>query len=128
MGDAGFMPEMVKFLDAKSFEAREMASETLFRLVVVPRNQKRFVQNDQNVNFLLQLVNPDEGNSGNRKNLLSIIMSLTFCNDGRKKILSSGYLKNIEKLAEDQVLDAKKIVRNLSSNRFRSMIRGIWHS
>ncbi|KAI3498855.1 hypothetical protein L1887_34641 [Cichorium endivia] len=128
MGDAGFMPEMVKFLDAKSFEAREMASETLLRLVVVPRNQKRFVQNDQNVNFLLQLIDPEEGNSGNRKILLSIIMSLTFCNDGRKKILGSGYLKNIEKLAEDQVLDAKKIVRNLSSNRFRSIIRGIWHS
>lgn len=128
MGDAGFMPEMVKFLDAKSFEAREMASETLLRLVVVPRNQKRFVQNDQNVNFLLQLIDPSEGNSGNRKLLLSIIMSLTLCNDGRKKILSSGYLKNLEKLAEDQVLDAKKIVRNLSSNRLRSMIRGIWHS
>lgn len=128
MGDAGFMPEMVKFLDAKSFEAREMASETLLRLVVVPRNQKRFVQNDQNVNFLLQLIDPEDGSSGNRKILLSIIMSLTFCNDGRKKILSSGYLKNVEKLADDQVLDAKKIVRNLSSNRFRSMIRGIWHS
>lgn len=128
MGDAGFMPELVKLLESKSFEAREIAAETLLRLVVVPRNQKRFVQNDQNVNLLLQLINPEEGNSGNRKVLLSIIMSLTFCNEGRKKILSSGYLKNLEKLAQDQVLDAKKIVRNLSSNRLRSIIRGIWHS
>lgn len=128
MGDVGFVQELVKFLDAKSFEVRELAGETLLRLVVVPRNQKRFVQNDQNVNLILKLVDPEEGNSGNKKVLLSLIMSLTFCNEGRKKILSSKYLKNIEKLADDQVLDAKKIVRNLSSNRFRSMIRGIWHS
>ncbi|KAK9051749.1 hypothetical protein SSX86_028377 [Deinandra increscens subsp. villosa] len=128
MGDAGFIPELVKFLDAKSFEAREIAAETILRLVAVPRNQKRFVQTGQNVNLLLQLIDPEEGNAGNRKVLLSIIMSLTFCNEGRKKILSSGYLKNIEKLADDQVLDAKKIIRNLSSSRFRSLIRGIWHS
>nr|GEX65890.1 hypothetical protein [Tanacetum cinerariifolium] len=96
MGDAGFIPVLVKFLEAKSFEAREMAAETLLCLLVVPRNQKRLVQNDQNVNLLLQMIDPEESNS--------------------------------EKLAEDQVLDAKKIIRNLSSNRFRSMIRGIWHS
>ncbi|PWA59275.1 Armadillo [Artemisia annua] len=128
MGDAGFIPVLVKFLEAKSFEAREMAAETLLCLLVVPRNQKRLVQNDQNVNLLLQMIDPEEGNSGNRKVLLSIIMLLTFCNDGKRKILSSVYMKNIEKLAEGQVLDAKKIIRNLSSNRFRSMIRGIWHS
>ncbi|KAJ0460978.1 putative armadillo-like helical protein [Helianthus annuus] len=128
MGDAGYIAELVRFLDAKSFEAREIAAETLLRLLTVPRNQKRFVQTDQNVNLLLQMIDPEEGNSGNRKVLLSIIMSLTFCHEGRKKILSSGYLKNIEKLAEDQVLDAKKIIRNLSSSRIRSIIRGIWHS
>ncbi|KAI3795790.1 hypothetical protein L1987_38449 [Smallanthus sonchifolius] len=128
MGDAGFIPELVKFLDAKSFEGREIAAETILRLVEVPRNQKRFVQIDQNVNLLLQLIDPEEGNTSNRKVLLSIIMSLTICHDGRKKILSSGYLKNLEKLAEAQVLDAKKIIRNLSSSRIRSIIRGIWHS
>ncbi|KAJ0742527.1 putative armadillo-like helical protein [Helianthus annuus] len=118
----------VSVLDAKSFEAREIAAETLQRLLIVPRSQKRFVQTDQNVNLLLQMIDPEEGNSGNRKVLLSIIMSLTFYHEGGKKILSSGYMKNIEKLAEDQVLDAKKIIRNLSSSRIQSIIRGISHS
>ncbi|XP_076933722.1 uncharacterized protein LOC143599711 [Bidens hawaiensis] len=128
MGDAGFIQELVRFLDAKSFEAREIAAETILRLMAVPRNQKRFMQTDQNVNLILRLVDPEEGNSSNRKVLLSIIVSLSLCNEGRKKILSSGYLKNIEKLADDQVLDAKKIIKNLSSGRIRSIIRGIWHS
>ncbi|KAI3698012.1 hypothetical protein L6452_31121 [Arctium lappa] len=126
MGDAGFMPELIKFVAAKSFEVREIASETLSSLVSIPRNRKRFVENDQNVSLLLQSIDPEVGTSGNRKLLLPIIMSLSGCTSGRKKILGSGYLKNIEKLADEQVSDAKKIVKNLSSNRFVRMIRGIW--
>lgn len=128
MGDAGFMPELVKFLDSKSFEVREMAAETLSSMVIVPRNQKRFGQNDQSVGLLLQMLDPEQANFGNKKLLLSILMSLTSCNSARKKIANSGYLINIEKLAEAEVSDAKKIVRKLSSNRFRSILSGIWHS
>lgn len=128
MGDAGFMPVLVKFLDSKSFEIREMAAETLSNMLIVAKNRKKFVQNDQNVGMLLQRLDPVEVNSGNKKLLLSILMSLTSSNSARKKIVSSGYLKNIEKLAEDEVSDAKKIVRKLSSNRFRSILGGFWHS
>lgn len=128
MGDAGFMPVLVKFLDSKSFEIREMAAETLSNMLIVAKNRKKFVQNDQNVGMLLQMLDPVEVNSGNKKLLLSILMSLTSSNSARKKIVSSGYLKNIEKLAEDEVSDAKKIVRKLSSNRFRSILGGFWHS
>jgi len=129
MGDAGFMPEFVKFLNAKSFEVREMAAEALSGMVMVPRNRKRFVQDDQNITLLLQLLDPEEGNSGNKKFLISILMSLTSCTSGRKKIVSSGYAKNIEKLADAEVSsDAKRLVKKLSTNRFRSMLSGIWHS
>ncbi|KAI8000207.1 Vacuolar protein 8 [Camellia lanceoleosa] len=128
MGDSGFMPELVKLLSAKSFEIREMAAEALSSMVLVSRNRKRFVQNDQNVSLLMQLLDPEEGNSSTRKVLLSILMSLSSSNSARKKIVHSGYLKNIEKLAEAEVPDAKKIVRKLSSNRLSNMLRGLWHS
>ncbi|GFY91792.1 hypothetical protein Acr_08g0001880 [Actinidia rufa] len=95
MGDAGFMPELVKLLDAKSFEARKMAAETLSSMVLVPRNRKTLRAESKPC--------------------------------ARKKIVHSGYLKNIEKLAEAEVSDAKKLVRKLSSNRFRNMLSGIWH-
>ncbi|XP_015956267.1 protein ARABIDILLO 1 [Arachis duranensis] len=129
MGDAGFMAELVKFLNAKSFEVREMAAEALSGLVMLPKNRKRFVQDDHNIALILQLLDPEEGNSGNKKYLISILMSLTSCNSGRKKIVSSGYAKNIEKLADAQVSsDAKKLAKKLSTNRFRSLFSGIWHS
>lgn len=128
MGDAGFMPVLVKFLDSKSFEIREMAAETLSSMMIVAKNRKKFIQNDQNVGVLLQMLDPDEVNSGNKKLLLSILMSLTSSNSARKKIVSSGYLKNIEKLAEAEVSDAKKIVRKLSSSRLRTVLNVFWHS
>ncbi|KAJ6728675.1 ARM REPEAT SUPERFAMILY PROTEIN [Salix koriyanagi] len=128
MGDAGFMSELVKFLDAKSFEVREMAAVALSSLVSVPKNRKIFVQEDRDVGFLLQLLDQEEANSGSKKFLISILLSLTNCSSGRKKISSSCYLKNIEKLAEAEVSDAKRLVRKLSMNRFRSILNVIWHS
>ncbi|KAG6420646.1 hypothetical protein SASPL_117181 [Salvia splendens] len=129
MGDAGFMPVIVKFLDSKSFEIREIAAETLSSMLVVPKNRKRFVQDDENVVVLMQMLDPEQGGSGNKKLLLSILMSLARSNSARKKMLSSGYLKNIEKLAEDEGGDdAKKIVRKLSSSRFRNVFNVFRHA
>lgn len=127
MGDSGFMHEFVRFLDAKSFEVREMASEALYGMVSIPKNRKRFAQDDRNISYLLQFLDQEEGNSGNKKLLISILMSLTSCNSARRKIATSGYLKSIEKLAEAEVSDAKRLVRKLSKNKFRSMFSGIWH-
>ncbi|XP_044497444.1 vacuolar protein 8-like [Mangifera indica] len=128
MGDAGFMAEFVRLLDAKSFEVRKMAIQALSSMVSIPKNRKRFVQDDQNIGLLLQLLDQEDESSGNKKFLLSILMSLTSCNSARRKIATSGYLKNIEKLAQAEVFEAKRLVRKLSTNRFRSMLSGIWHS
>jgi hypothetical protein len=84
MGDAGFMPELVKLLNAKSFEVREMAGEALSSMVLVSRNRKRFVQDDRNIGMLLQLLDSEDGNSGNRRFLLPILTSLTSCNSVKR--------------------------------------------
>ncbi|KAK7820255.1 U-box domain-containing protein 40 [Quercus suber] len=127
MGDAGFMPELVKFLNCKSLEVREMAAEALSGLVLIPKNRKKFAQDDRNIGLLLQLLEKEEGNSGNKRFLLSILTSLTSCSSVKRKIVNSGYMKNIEKLAQAET-DAKRLVKKLSTNRFRSMLSGIWHS
>ncbi|XP_010277924.1 PREDICTED: vacuolar protein 8-like [Nelumbo nucifera] len=127
MGDAGFMPELVRLLDAKSFEIREMAAEALSTLVLVSRNRRRFIQGDSDIARILQLLDPEEVKSGNKKFLFSALLSLTSSNIGRRKIQNSGYLKNLEKLAEDEMPDAKRIIRKLSTNRFRSILNGIWN-
>ena len=127
MGEAGFMPVLVKLLDSKSVEIREMAAETISSMIVVPKNRKKFVQSDQNLGLVLRML--EVNNAVNKKLLLSILTSLTSSSaTARKKIATSGYLKHIEKLAEAQFSDAKKIVRKMSSNRLGTIFNGIWHS
>ncbi|KAG1347197.1 putative vacuolar protein 8 [Cocos nucifera] len=125
MGDVGFMPELVKLLDARSFEVRELAAEAICGMVSTQRNRRRFIQEDQNVNRILQLLNLEE-KTVTKKFLLPALMSLVESNSGRKKIMASKYVKHLEKLAETDVTDAKKIVKKLSGNRFRSILTGIW--
>ncbi|KAL3740430.1 hypothetical protein ACJRO7_021677 [Eucalyptus globulus] len=128
LGDAGFMSEIVRFLDAKSRGVREMAAEALSSMVSIPKNRKRFAQDEQNMEFLMRLLETEVEPSARRKFLLSALMSLTSCGSGRKKIANSGCLKTIENLAENEVPDAKRLVRKLSTNKFRSMLSGIWHA
>lgn len=128
MGDAGFMPELVSVLGAsKSPEAREMAAESLCALVSVHRNRKRFVQEDRDVARVLQLLGPDEEKPTPAKRfLLSTVMHLTDSSSGRRKIMSSEHVRNLEKLAETDVPDAKRIVKRLGGSRLRSIFHGIW--
>ncbi|KAE8723046.1 hypothetical protein F3Y22_tig00013285pilonHSYRG00251 [Hibiscus syriacus] len=127
MGEAGFMPELVKLRCKVIRSARNGGWGTL-ELGLGFKNRKRFIQDDRNIGLLLQLLDQEEGVTGNNKRLLlSILMSLTSCNSGRRKIAGSCHPKNIEKLAESEVYDAKRLVRKLSSNRFRSMLSGVWH-
>ncbi|XP_010922014.1 uncharacterized protein [Elaeis guineensis] len=126
MGDAGFMTELVKLLEAKSFEVRELAAEALCSMVPAQRNRRRFIQDDHNVKQIMRLLDPDEEKSVTKKLLLSVLISLADSSSGRRKILASGYMNHLEKLAEADVLEAKKIIKKLSGNRFRSILSKIW--
>ncbi|ONK74629.1 uncharacterized protein A4U43_C03F8460 [Asparagus officinalis] len=87
MGDLGFMPELVKLLDTKSFEVREMAAESLCNLISIQKNRKKFVQEDHNVSKILQLLNPEEEKPvATKKLLLSALLALTESNSCRRKI------------------------------------------
>ncbi|KAK9714771.1 hypothetical protein RND81_06G118600 [Saponaria officinalis] len=127
MGDAGFMSEFVKFIDTKPYRIREMAAKSLSNVVTVPKNSKKFSNDDHNIGVILQLLDPKEQNSEIINLLLSIILSISRFSHAKRIILHCGYVKNIEKLAEIGFFDAKKIIRKISTNRFKSMLNGIWH-
>ncbi|KAL6856071.1 hypothetical protein ACP4OV_018873 [Aristida adscensionis] len=124
MGEAGFMAELVSVLQAKSPEAREMAAEALSAMVTVHRNRKRFVQEERNVAQVLQLLGSGEEKA--RRFLLSTLLQLTDSSSGRRKIMSSEHVRNLEKLAESNVPEAKRIVKKLGGSKLRSIFHGIW--
>ncbi|KAJ6827370.1 vacuolar protein 8 isoform X1 [Iris pallida] len=129
MGDLGFMQELVSLLEAGCFEAREAAAEALCGLVSAHRNRRKFVQDEHSVSRILRLLDPEEEKPvAAKKLLLSALLVLTESHSGRRRIVASGYVKNLEKLAEKDVTDAKKIVKKLSGSRLRNMLNGIWSS
>lgn len=127
MGDMGFMTELVRMLEAGSFEVRETAAETLCDLLAIQKNRKRFIREEENVDRVLQLLNLEEGKSEQlKKLLLSALISLTDSNGGRRKVLNSIYVRNLEKLAETNTAEAKKIMKRITGNSIRSIFSGIW--
>lgn len=58
--------------------------------------------------------------------LLSTLMHVTDSSSGRRKIMSSEHVRNLEKLAETNVSDAKKIVKKLGGSKLRNIFHGIW--
>lgn len=128
MGDAGFIPVFISLLDSRSSEIRELAAAALSNLLSVRRNRKKFIQEDSNIICILQLLDLEKGKSGINKFLLPMLLSLTDSNTGRRKLVNSGSLKHLKKLAEAEVTEAKRIMKRLSENRLLSMLNGIWNS
>lgn len=125
MGESGYMSTIIKLLDAKSSKTCELAAELLVKLVSVPRNRKRFIEEEQNVNRILELLNNGEDVKISKRYLLPLLTTLSTCNSGRRKIAASGFVKNLERLAQTDVENAKKIVKKISYSRFRSLLNGI---
>lgn len=126
MGDAGFMSEIVKFLDAESTEVCKLAAKALSSMISAPKNRKAFVQNQEHVNLLAKLLYQEEVKLGDDIKLLaSILVSLTSTASGRKRIANSGYFQDFEKLVGDDVSDTQNLARKSTSDRLSSMFGGM---
>ncbi|RLN12337.1 hypothetical protein C2845_PM09G21960 [Panicum miliaceum] len=126
MGRAGYLSALSSLLGAKSCRVREMAAQVLSSLLLHHPNRTIFVQNGNNLDRLLQLLDPAEGKLIAKDLILSAIMSLTETNSGRKKIVTSEHFCSLKELADSGDFDAKKIVRKLSTNRLQTIFRKIW--
>ncbi|KAF9594897.1 hypothetical protein IFM89_035058 [Coptis chinensis] len=67
MGDKDFMSELMQMLGAISIEVEEMAAEALASMLCVKKNRRKFLHDDFSVGRILQLLEPDEGGSSNKR-------------------------------------------------------------
>ncbi|XP_062234254.1 uncharacterized protein LOC133931397 [Phragmites australis] len=126
MGRAGYLSALASLLGAKSCRVREMAAQVLSSLLLLHPNRVIFVQDSDNLNRLLQLLDPAEGKLMAKDLILSAIMSLAETNSGRKKIVTSEHFSSLKELADSGDFDAKKVVRKLSANRLQTIFSKIW--
>ncbi|CAN6200737.1 unnamed protein product [Urochloa humidicola] len=126
MGRAGYLSALSSLLGAKSCRVREMAAQVLSSLLLLHPNRTIFVQDGDNLDRLLQLLDPAEGKLVAKDLILSAIMSLTETNSGRKKIVTSDHFCSLKELADSGDFNAKRIVRKLSTNRLQTIFSKIW--
>jgi len=126
MGRAGYLSALSSLLGAKSCRVREMAAQVLSSLLMLHPNRVIFIQDGDNLNRLLQLLDPAEGKLMAKDLILSAIMSLAETHSGRKKIVTSENFCCLKELADSGDFDAKKIVRKLSNNRLQTIFSKIW--
>uniref|UniRef100_A0A0A9DQN0 DUF7032 domain-containing protein n=1 Tax=Arundo donax TaxID=35708 RepID=A0A0A9DQN0_ARUDO len=126
MGRAGYLSALASLLGAKSCRVREMAAQVLSSLLLLNPNRVIFIQDSDNLNRLLQLLDPAEGKLMAKDLILSSIMSLAETNSGRKKIMTSKHFCSLKELADSGDFDAKKVVRKLSTNRLQTIFSKIW--
>ncbi|CAD6335756.1 unnamed protein product [Miscanthus lutarioriparius] len=126
MGRAGYLSALSSLLGAKSCRVREMAAQVLSSLLMLHPNRVIFIQDGDNLNRLLQLLDPAEGKLMEKDLILSAIMSLAETHSGRKKIVTSENFCCLKELADSGDFDAKKIVRKLSNNRLQTIFSKIW--
>ncbi|CAN6215884.1 unnamed protein product [Urochloa humidicola] len=126
MGRAGYLSALSSLLGAKSCRVREMAAQVLSSLLLLHPNRTIFVQDGDNLDRLLQLLDPAEGKLVAKDLILSAIMSLSETSSGRKKIVTSEHFCSLKELADSGDFDAKRIVRKLSTNRLQTIFSKIW--
>lgn len=126
MGRAGYFTALAGLLGAKSFRVREMAAQVLSSLLALHQNRVIFIQDGDNLDRLLQLLDPSEGKLMAKGLILSAVMSLAETGAGRKKIVSSEHFGSLKELADSGDFDAKKVVKKIANNRLQSMFSKIW--
>jgi hypothetical protein len=126
MGRAGYFSALASLLGAKSFRVREMAAQVLSSLLSHHPNRVIFIQDGDNLDRLLQLLDPSQGKLMAKGLILSAIVSLAETNTGRKKIVSSEHFNTLKELADSGDYDAKKVVKKIANNRLQSMFSKIW--
>uniref|UniRef100_A0A0D9VCG6 DUF7032 domain-containing protein n=1 Tax=Leersia perrieri TaxID=77586 RepID=A0A0D9VCG6_9ORYZ len=125
VGRAGFMTALGSLLEPKFCQVREMSAQVLCNLLLLHSNRVMFIQDGDNVNRLLQSLDPGDSKTLAKDLAISCLMSLAETNVGRKKITSSEHFGSLKGLADSGDLYAKKIMKKLCSNRFQSILTRI---
>ncbi|XP_042404576.1 uncharacterized protein LOC121994692 [Zingiber officinale] len=125
MGNAGLMPQLVRLTGAKSSEIREKSAEILDKLIFIDRNRRKFIEEEHNVNQIMRCL-ALEDRLVTKNHLLSVLKAVAESSNGRRMIMASGCVHYVEKLAEANELEAKKVMKKLSCNRLRNILNAIW--
>ncbi|GLJ45609.1 hypothetical protein SUGI_0960060 [Cryptomeria japonica] len=112
VGEAGCVPVLVKMLEAKTSAEQEAAAQALSVLLIFDGNRKIFRKEEKGISGAVQLLDPSNLNT-NKKYPISILLTLSNSAKCRRQMIAAGACSYLEKLAEMDVIGAKKLLECL---------------
>ncbi|RAL42854.1 unnamed protein product [Cuscuta campestris] len=122
---AGCMGSLVKLMQsAKPDGLQEVATNALTSLLTVNSIRKDFARDDKSVILIAQMLDP-KSDWVSKKFPVAVVSSVVagggskFC---RKRLLDAGVYGHLQRLAEMEVVGAKRALQRLSGNRLKNIL------
>ncbi|KAF6161593.1 hypothetical protein GIB67_009472 [Kingdonia uniflora] len=116
IGECGGVPPLVKMLDAKAVEERDIAAKTLSSLMHYVGNRRIFRKDEIGIIGTVQLLDPSIHNL-DKKYPVSILFLIVQSKRCRKQMLASGAYAYLQKLTEMEVEGARKLLESLGPGK-----------
>ena len=120
VGDSGYIPLLVKMLEAKTNGVREVAAQAISSLVTLAHNRREVKRDDKSVPNLVQLLDPSPQNTAKKYAVLCLV-SISSSKKCRKMMISYGAIGYLKKMIEMDVPGAKKLLERLERGKLRSL-------
>ncbi|KAL2460734.1 ARM repeat superfamily protein [Abeliophyllum distichum] len=119
VGESGCIPLLIKMLEAKSNNAREVAAQAISSLMALSHNHREVKRDDKSVPNLVVLLDPSPQNTA-KKYAISCLSLLSSSKKCKKLMISYGAIGYLKKLTEMDIPGAKKLLERLERGKLKS--------
>ncbi|XP_022859423.1 U-box domain-containing protein 15-like [Olea europaea var. sylvestris] len=120
VGESGSIPLLIKMLEAKSNNAREVAAQSISSLMTLSHNYREVRRDDKCVLNLVVLLDPSPQNTA-KKYAISCLTLLSSSKKCKKLMTSYGAIGYLKKLTEMDIPGAKKLLERLERGKLKSL-------
>ncbi|OVA17412.1 Armadillo [Macleaya cordata] len=116
IGESGCIPPLVRMLDAKAVEEKDVSAKALSSIMQFGGNRRIFQKEERGILGTIQLLDPSIQNV-DKKYPISILLSLAHLKKCRKEMVAAGACAYLQKLVEMEIEGAKKLLESLSRGK-----------
>ncbi|KAL0428934.1 UNVERIFIED_CONTAM: hypothetical protein Sradi_0519400 [Sesamum radiatum] len=120
VGEAGCIPFLVRMLEAKANNVREVAAQAVASLMTVAHNCRDIKKDDKSVPNLVALLDPSPHNTA-KKYAVACLTLLSSSKKCKKLMISYGAIGYLKKLTEMDIPGAKKLLERLERGKLKSL-------
>ncbi|XP_008230024.1 PREDICTED: armadillo repeat-containing protein 3 [Prunus mume] len=123
------MGSLVKLMESpKPVGLQESAAQVLVSLLTVRSNRKELVRDEKSVMRLVQMLDPKNHEMVCSKFPVAVVAAVLSGGSGgcRKRLVAAGAYPHLQRLAEIEVVGAKKALQRLAGNRLKTIFSRTW--